>query len=608
MNVTQQYPVPNSCRVFFSIRRVGPSGAREYIFIALPDLVFGNNKNKTIVIMFVHVPPFFRTLCLVVSVAPIAFPVLVTLVLGALIENHVSAADEFVNNVAGLPEYHRDGHSYSERIHEDVKSDLAYLDGERLRVPTEANGGSPAVVKNVGAPGAAGGTGPAGASEKVAISALDHHVSDDAESAAARARAVRNEMMHCWRGYRRSAAWGHDDVKPDTGAGSDWVGYAVQIIEGLDTMLLMDMQDEAREGLDYLLTKLEPAKRSNGPMTTFEIVIRPLGGLVSAAQLLQERRSLLAGAKQGLSGPSEAGLSGGGTGVMSAGAVDRTPIQTKIELGQRRWSERGEKSMGQLSSEENIKHLEKLARSIARKICGSFPGGIFPPNAVDLRTKRTLMWGGYSIAEVGSIQLEFRALTGLVAAGALEGPAEVNAGDLPHGARETTQSRATVYNNVAADQRQMDNVLELLLRRAEEGAVDNRGSHEIIYERTWGDHQPVEVNEFKPLLPNMVTPEGPDMSAGTVLSVSARADSYYEYLLKLALLHPNAADAPRLRKLFRDSVQKIGQYLGRLLGRSMMGMSLIEIAVFIDEGSHICEIFCSFKPISIADAKNRQLR
>ena len=540
---------------------------------------------------------FFRALCLVVSVVPIALPVLVTFVLGALIENQASAADEFVNNVAGLPEYYRvrDRHFFLERMHEDVKSDLGYLDG--LPVPAGANGGSPAVVKNVIAPTGAAGASLAGASEKVAVpdstSSVDQHVSDDVESAAARARAVRNEMLHCWRGYRRSPAWGHDDVKPDTGVGSDWVGYAVQIVEGLDTMLLMDMQDEVREGLDYLLTKLEPAKRSNGPMTTFEVVIRPLGGLISAAQLLQEeRRSLLAGTEQRVSEPSEgAGLSpaGGGEGIMSAGTVDRTPIKTKIEFGQQRWSERGAgseraaKNMGQLSSEQNIRHLEKLARSIARKICGSFSGGNFPPNAVDLRTKRRLRWGGYSIAEVGSIQLEFRALTDLVATGALGGPAEVDVGDLPHGAGEITQSRATVYNRVAEDQRQMDQVLKRVLLRAEEGAVDSKGPHEIIYECTSGNHRLVKVNEFKPLLPNMVTAEGPDMSVGTVLSVSARADSYYEYLLKLALLHPNAADAPRLRKLFRDSVQKIGQYLGSLLGWIMMGV--VEIVVFVDEGS-----------------------
>lgn len=71
-------------------------------------------------------------------------------------------------------------------------------------------------------------------------------------------------------------------MKPSSGRGSDWVGYAVQIIEGLDTFFLMGMERELAEGLDYLMKDMNaavpggraPGSWSKGPMTTFEIIIR----------------------------------------------------------------------------------------------------------------------------------------------------------------------------------------------------------------------------------------------------------------------------------------------------------------------------------------------
>ena len=74
-------------------------------------------------------------------------------------------------------------------------------------------------------------------------------------------------------------------------------------------------------------------------------------------------------------------------------------------------------------------------------------------------------------------------------------------------------------------------------------------------------HKPME--RLGPLLPNTlsVSNAGLALGGGTTLCVSARADSYYEYLLKLAVLRPHSKDAPRLKKIFADSIKRISDHL-----------------------------------------------
>mmetsp|Transcript_2149 Transcript_2149/g.7836 ORF Transcript_2149/g.7836 Transcript_2149/m.7836 type:complete len:587 (-) Transcript_2149:2011-3771(-) len=102
-----------------------------------------------------------------------------------------------------------------------------------------------------------------------------------------RRTAIRNAFKHAWQGYK-SRAWGHDDLKPLSGSFSDWVrgGVGMTIIDGIDTAWIMGLQDEYKDGLNWIRENLHFNKPSS--ISVFECTIRVLGGLVSAFDLTGE--------------------------------------------------------------------------------------------------------------------------------------------------------------------------------------------------------------------------------------------------------------------------------------------------------------------------------
>ena len=66
--------------------------------------------------------------------------------------------------------------------------------------------------------------------------------------AARTAEEVKGQFMHAWRGYREHA-WGHDALKPLSNTAHDWYGESLLMtpVDALDTMILMGLDDEARE-------------------------------------------------------------------------------------------------------------------------------------------------------------------------------------------------------------------------------------------------------------------------------------------------------------------------------------------------------------------------
>lgn len=57
-----------------------------------------------------------------------------------------------------------------------------------------------------------------------------------------RQKAVVNAFKHAWKGYKEFA-WGHDNLKPMAKSYSDWFGVGLTILDGLDTMLIMNLQE-----------------------------------------------------------------------------------------------------------------------------------------------------------------------------------------------------------------------------------------------------------------------------------------------------------------------------------------------------------------------------
>src|SRR4026209_354209 len=68
---------------------------------------------------------------------------------------------------------------------------------------------------------------------------------------------VKAEFMHAWNGYKKYA-WGHDDLKPLSKTHRDWYAQPLLMtpVDALDTMIIMDLKDEAAATQEYILDNL----------------------------------------------------------------------------------------------------------------------------------------------------------------------------------------------------------------------------------------------------------------------------------------------------------------------------------------------------------------
>uniref|UniRef100_A0A914N214 alpha-1,2-Mannosidase n=1 Tax=Meloidogyne incognita TaxID=6306 RepID=A0A914N214_MELIC len=95
-------------------------------------------------------------------------------------------------------------------------------------------------------------------------------------------KAVRDAFLHAWRGYKQYA-WGHDLLKPVTRTYQEWIECGLTIVDSLDTLLIMGLNDEFNEAKEWVAKELDFDK--NRFVSLFETTIRILGGLLSAYHL-----------------------------------------------------------------------------------------------------------------------------------------------------------------------------------------------------------------------------------------------------------------------------------------------------------------------------------
>ena len=102
---------------------------------------------------------------------------------------------------------------------------------------------------------------------------------------------VKAEFLHAWSGYKKYA-WGHDDLKPLSKTYHDWYSEPLLMtpVDALDTMIIMDLGDEAASTKQYILDNLSFDKDIE--VQNFEITIRLLGGLLTNYQLTGDKRLL----------------------------------------------------------------------------------------------------------------------------------------------------------------------------------------------------------------------------------------------------------------------------------------------------------------------------
>jgi mannosyl-oligosaccharide alpha-1,2-mannosidase len=94
---------------------------------------------------------------------------------------------------------------------------------------------------------------------------------------------VRREMRWAWSQYREHA-WGNDQIKPLSGGFESFPlknhHLGLSLIEALDTLWVMGLDDEFRDGVEWVKANLD--FDVDGEVSVFETSIRLVGGLLSA--------------------------------------------------------------------------------------------------------------------------------------------------------------------------------------------------------------------------------------------------------------------------------------------------------------------------------------
>ena len=113
----------------------------------------------------------------------------------------------------------------------------------------------------------------------------------DAEIAHKR-NAVRDAMLHSWKGYA-DHAWGFDELMPVSKQGKNWLYQGATIIDSMSTLKVMGLDAEYNQAVDWV-KKFDFG--STGRVSFFETTIRDLGGMLSAYDMSADAE-LLAKAK-----------------------------------------------------------------------------------------------------------------------------------------------------------------------------------------------------------------------------------------------------------------------------------------------------------------------
>ena len=115
----------------------------------------------------------------------------------------------------------------------------------------------------------------------------------------ARAGLVRDAFSSAYAAYE-AHAWGRDELRPLTNTSRDnWGGFAVTMVDSLDTMLLMGLNAPYERSRRWLLDHLPSRLERDIEVPFFELSIRVLGGLLGAHTLTGDAELLALAARAG---------------------------------------------------------------------------------------------------------------------------------------------------------------------------------------------------------------------------------------------------------------------------------------------------------------------
>eukprot|EP01060_Flectonema_neradi_P000590 TRINITY_DN10363_c0_g1_i1.p1 TRINITY_DN10363_c0_g1~~TRINITY_DN10363_c0_g1_i1.p1 ORF type:complete len:589 (+),score=129.25 TRINITY_DN10363_c0_g1_i1:47-1813(+) len=107
---------------------------------------------------------------------------------------------------------------------------------------------------------------------------------------------IKEAMRTSWSAYRKHA-WGWDELMPVTKQGKNWAkgvtkSFGLTIHDSLTTLLIMGMQEEFEEALEWIESDFHPSEM-DFTMSVFESIIRMVGGLISAYEFSGEKHPIL---------------------------------------------------------------------------------------------------------------------------------------------------------------------------------------------------------------------------------------------------------------------------------------------------------------------------
>lgn len=106
-----------------------------------------------------------------------------------------------------------------------------------------------------------------------------------------RQAAVKQVFLRCWSSYRKKA-WLKDELNPISGNFRDrFGGWGVTLVDSLDTLWVMDLEDELTEAIEAVST-IDFKTATEKYIDVFETTIRYLGGLLSAFELTSNKSLL----------------------------------------------------------------------------------------------------------------------------------------------------------------------------------------------------------------------------------------------------------------------------------------------------------------------------
>lgn len=121
---------------------------------------------------------------------------------------------------------------------------------------------------------------------------MTFHIIVVSQESAITSDSVKAEFLHAWNGYKKYA-WGHDALKPLSKQPHDWYRQSMYMtpVDAYDVMRIMGLSNEAAETKKLIMDSLSFNKDIE--VQSFEIIIRLLGGLLSAYQMDGEKRFLI---------------------------------------------------------------------------------------------------------------------------------------------------------------------------------------------------------------------------------------------------------------------------------------------------------------------------